>query len=188
MGFCLYYLIRNKKLNALDNNKVVFFSLWILPSFLFFLLIAIHPAVPGHVLIFLPPLLLLTAGSTSYLCNELKALLNRDLLSLMTFIVIMTNLYIFFGFVTPRNYLIYPVSYTSIREHDKSLSSVIKRLKAFDPSTTTLFLTQNSIFWGLSHAIYYLPEYAVYDPEVISHPITEDRKIWGGLNKKYLLD
>lgn len=185
--FCLYYIIRNRKFKTFDKSTIVFFSLWILPSFLFFLLIAIHPSVPGHVLIFLPPLLLLTAGSTTYLCNEMKRLINRDILVAMAFIVISTDLYIFFGLVTPLTYLEYPVSYTSIREQDKSLAAVIKRLKAFAPSSTLLFLSQNKIYWGLSQGIFYLPEYAIYDPKVISHPITEHKKIWGGYNKKTFL-
>ena len=187
LAFCLYYLVRNNKLNALDYNKVVFFSLWILPSFLFFLLIAIHPSVPGHVLIFLPPLLLLTAGATGYLCTEMKRLLNLNFLSVTTFILIVTNVYMFFFFVTPRTYLIYPASYTSIREHDKFLSLVVERLKTFDPETVVLFLDVNRIYFGLFHATYYLPEHTFYDPRVISHPLTEDKKIWGGLNKRIIL-
>lgn len=185
--FCLYYLTRNRRFNTLDKKTAVFFSLWILPSFLFFLLLAIHPQVPGHVIIFLPPLLLLTAGSTVYLCKEMRGLFNRDLLNAMTFTVLLTNLYIFFGFVTPQNYVRFPVSYTSIREHDRSLSLVIERLKEFDPSTTTLFLSQNNMFWGLSQGVYYLPDYTIYDPELISGPVSEPRNIWGGYKKKTFL-
>lgn len=178
--FCLYYVIRNSELKGLDYKNVMFFGFWILPSFLFFLLIAVHPAVPGHVIIFLPPLLLLTSAAAVYLCKEMKGLFNLDFLGATTIVVILTNLYIFFC-------LDYNVSYASIRDQDRILSSVIERLKAFKPSTTTLFLPQNYIYCGLSHAIYYLPEYSVYDPHVITHPLSKDRIIWGGLNRNTFL-
>lgn len=178
--FRLYYTIRNRKLNALDYNKVVFFSLWVLPSFLFFLFIAIHPAVPGHVLIILPPLLLMTAEATSYICSEIKGLINFNPLGAVTFIVILTNLYIFFC-------LQYGVSYPTIKEHDRSLSLVVNRFKALDPDTTVIFLYMKRIYYGLNHATYYLPQFAVYDPKVIPRPLADDKKIWSGFNGRTIL-
>lgn len=178
--FFLYYVIRNRKCISIDTPKATFSSLWILPSFLFFLLISIGPSVPGHVLIFLPPLLLLAAKSTVCLSDELTRLLNRDFLFPITFILILTNLYIFFC-------LTYPVSYPTIREHDRTLSTVIAKMKVFDPTAFVLFMDENDIYYGLSHAIYYLPDYRSYDSGIISFSRKENLKIWGGYGKRTLL-
>jgi 4-amino-4-deoxy-L-arabinose transferase-like glycosyltransferase len=178
--FSGYLVIRNRKLSSHDFGKRAFFTLWILPSFLFFLLIAIHPSIPGHVLIFLPPLLLLTARSTICISNEITRLFNFDIAGAITIILALTNLVIFF-------YLTGPASYRRLVRYDRNLATVINRLSAFDPSKVILLLYQNRIYYGLSHAVYYLPEFTVYDPQVMPHAPPGSKRIWGGIHRKVFL-
>lgn len=174
--FVLYYTIRNRRLSLLDTARVKFFSIWGLPSFLFFLLITISPAVPGHALILLPPFILLAARATIYFIDEMKNISNLDLSVPLISILIFVNLYIFF-------FSKYSVSYLMIREHDRSFLEISKRMRTFDPSNTVLFLSQNYIYYGLTHFIYYLPEYMAYDPGVFPPGV----KRWAGIDGNTVL-
>ena len=71
LGLSAYSLVRNGKLKLLDKDKTLFFSFWLLPPVLFYLLIFIHPSNPGYVLVFLPALFVIAAVSTKHISDEL---------------------------------------------------------------------------------------------------------------------
>jgi hypothetical protein len=154
---CIYYMIRNNRLRNLICGKTLFFVLWILPSFLFHLLIFIHPSVPGYVLIFAPPLFILTAQSIIFLSCEIICHTNRDLSKLFVVVLILINLHIFF-------ISHFMISFHEIIKHDNKLASIIEALKDENPDTTVLFFSHNNIFYNFKHIIYYLPTYTVFDP------------------------
>jgi Protein O-mannosyl-transferase TMEM260-like len=178
--FSSYLVIRNKKLATIDPGKLVFFALWILPSFLFFLLVFIHPAVPGYALIFLPPLLLLTARSVDIASERARHFYKRDSIVAIMIVLTLTNLFVFFCLKGPTSYL-------SLVEIDRNQATVIKHLNEFDPSKVVLLLSMSRIYNGLSHATYYLPEYTVYDPQTIKHAVSDKQKFWGGLHRQTIL-
>ena len=171
LGIAMYSLIRHKKLGSLDRQKTFFFLLWITPSVLFYLLIFIHPANPGYVLIFTPALLILTAAAIGFISDDLKRLMKKDLAPLIASIIIVINTTMFFVY----NY----VSYREIRTHDRDLSIMFDGIKSFPPENTAIFV-EPYIFYGFRHIMYYLPEYRVYLVDVRITPTGERRKTsWG---------
>jgi hypothetical protein len=179
LGLTAYSLIRNKKIKTLDMNKVLFFTLWILPSVLFYLLIFIHPANPGYVLIFLPALFILIAASIGYISNELKHFIEKDVTTAIILIIIIANTFMFF-------FSRYPVSYQEIRTHDRDLSIMLDGIKTFNPLKTAIFIGPY-VFYGYRQIMYYLPQYHVYQVDVRVAPTGEVRKTFWGHNKKTFL-
>jgi MFS family permease len=172
-----FSLIRYKRLGSLDIEKVFFFSLWIMPSVLFYLLIFIHPANPGYVLIFLPALFIVTSVSIEYVSDDLKRFIKRDFSKLIALTIIIVNIYLFF-------FSRYPVSYREIRDHDRNLSIMLEGIKTFNPKTTAIF-AEPYVFYGFRHIMYYLPEYRVYLINVrISSTGERMKTFWGSINKE----
>ena len=172
-----YSLIRKKRIKSLDKNKASFFSLWILPSFLFLLLIFIHPSNPGYVLVFMPALFILTALSINFISADLKDITKKDLSVFIAFVIVIINLFMFFS----TSYL---TSYREIRTHDRNLSMMLNNgIKTYDPSKTAIFILPYS-FYGYRHIMYYLPHYRVYQLDVRIAPSGEVRKTFWGTNRK----
>lgn len=179
VGLAVYSLFRNGKIKCLEKSRVIFFSVWMLPSVFFYLMIFIHPANPGYVLIFLPALLMLTAASIGYISAELKALMKKDIFMPIAVIIIAINICIFFLST-------YPVSYAEIRKHDKALSAILAGIRTFDPAKTAVFV-RPYVFFGYRHIMYYLPEYSVYQVDIRVAPTGERRKTFWGVNRKTFL-
>ena len=99
LGLAAYSIIRNKRLKTLDNSKVLFFATWIMPSFMFYLFIFIHPANPGYVLIFIPALLVLTAFAVGYMAKEFLKIISKDYFNKIAFFTVSINA-LFFYFPT----------------------------------------------------------------------------------------
>lgn len=174
-----YSLIRKKRIRSLDKSKVAFFSLWILPSFLFFLLIFIHPSNPGYVLIFMPALFILTASSIDFIGADIRRLMHKDITTSIVLAIVAINLFMFFS----SRYL---TSYREIRTHDKNLSIMLDGIKKYDPSETAIFIPPYS-FYGYRHVMYYLPRYRVYQVDVRVAPTGEVRRTFWGQDRKTFL-
>ncbi len=175
----VYSLIRRKRLQYVDGNKVKFFILWMLPSVFFYLFIFIHPANPGYALIYIPAVCLLTAISTIYMSNELAAIFKKDLLALIMTILVVTNTFIFLA-------LSLPASYPIIKNHDVDLPVLFNAIKSFEPLKTAVFVGPY-IFFGYRHIMYYLPEYRVYQIDARTTSEGEERRTVWGFNGKTLL-
>jgi len=179
LSLAAYSLIRNKRLKSVERNKLLFFSLWILPSVLFYLMIFIYPANPGYALIFLPALFILIAVSIEYINDELKPLIKKDISALIALFVVAINIYIF---IFSR----YPISYQEIRTHDRDLSILLANIRTCDPLRTAIFVGPY-IFYGYRQIMYYLPGYYVYQVDVRVAPTGEVRKTFWGHNKETFL-
>lgn len=179
LGIAAYSLIRFKNIGGLDKTKVYFFSSWVLPSILFFLLIFIHPANPGYILIFLPALFILSAASIKLIDNDLRKVFQKDIAVALTVIIIAVNAILFF---LPQHF----VSYREIRTHDRNLSTMIEGIKSFNPTTTAIFVEPYT-FYGYRQIMYYLPEYRVYQVDVRVLPTGEVRKTFWGTDKQTYL-
>ncbi len=179
LGIAAYSIIRNKRTHLINNTKALFFTLWILPSILFYLLIFIDPANPGYVLFFMPAIFILLAVSTLYIGDELKKLFEKNSSIFIISILIVMNLLIF---LTLKN----PVAYSEISDYDQNLSLILNEIKLFDPSTTAVFV-EPCISYGYRHIMYYLPEYRVFKVDVRVAPTGEIRKTFWGINRKTFL-
>ena len=175
--FALYYVVRNRRFVTLRNAKIVFLSLWILPILAFHLLIT--PGIPGHMLIILPPLIILISGTITYINEELAGLPKNGITLTVIPILVIINLYIFLV-------MRYPVSYAEIRDHDKNLPIIIGIIKKYDPLTTVLLLDYNYRFYSFIHIMYYLPEYTIYEPRIRNNPSGKLSKFFGKLDGKVL--
>jgi hypothetical protein len=181
LGLALYSLVRNKRLASLDRKKIAYFSLWILPSFFFYLLIFIHPANPGYVLIYLPALFILLASSAEYLGAHMKSIMRRDLATHIAIAVIIFNTAFFF---LSRH----PVTYQEIRTHDSHMLIMLTGIKQHNPDEVAIFVGPY-VFYGYRQIMYYLPEYRVYQVDVRVLPTGEERKtFWGIHGKTYVTD
>lgn len=179
LGIAAYSLIRNGKVKYLEINKVLFFLLWILPSVAFYLLIFIHPANPGYVLIFMPALFILASASIEYISAELESITRENVFVPSVMIIVVINIVIFF-------FSTYPVSYREIKGHDRELSTVLAGIQEFDPGKTAV-IVRPYVFFGYRQIMYYLPEYYVYQVNIWSAPTGEKRRIFWGINRKTYL-
>jgi len=181
LGLSFYSLIRRGKSRSIDRKKVVFFSLWVLPTTFFYLFIFISVQNPGYVLILLPALFLATSFSVVSLGTELKKRYGKNACSWILFVLIVLNTAIFLSFKTP-------VSYPWIKHHDRELSLLMKEIRTFDPGETAIFIN-NYIYYSYRHVMVYLPQYRVYNVDVRESLSGERRKtFWGIHGETYLAE
>lgn len=176
LGLAAYSIMRQRVFGSLDREKILFFSFWILPSVLFYLLIFIHPSNPGYVLVFLPALFILAAASVGYIGRELRKTVKADPTTVIASTLIITNL-LFFLFVKSI------VSYGEIRGHYKDISAVLNSFRAFNPSDT-IIISEPYVFFGFRHFMYYLPEYRVYQIDIRVAADGMVRKTWWGMGRQ----
>lgn len=179
VGLSSYAFLRQGASRPTDGARPLFFAAWVLPSFLFYLTIFIHPSNPGYALIYTPPLLLISARATLNICSELEGLSGRNITLSLTSILLLINTG-FFLFST------YPISWQTIKKHDESIESIRKNMRIFDPMTTVLFV-RPYIFNGFRQVMYYLPQYRVYQIDIVSSPNGKKRNIFWGLNRNTFL-
>jgi len=178
VGFAAYARLR---CGSAQNNvtKLSFFAAWVLPSVVFYLLIFIHPANPGYALIFTPPLLILCARATAYRGAELRRRSGKDSTLLVTSVLLLVNTCVFL-------FSTWPISWRTIKDHDRDLTSIVTELRSFDPSTTVFFVMPY-LFTGFRQVMYYLPKYRVYQINSGSVPPQEKRSIFWGINRNTFL-
>jgi hypothetical protein len=176
LGLAAYSLIRHRRLKMLEMSRVLFFTSWILPSVLFYLLIFIHLSNPGYVLIFLPALFILVASSIVYISDELKQFSKSEFFLQITLVLIAINMIMFFS-------TSYPVSHKWIKNHDRDLKIMIEDIKSFDPLKTAVFVVPYT-FFGFRQIMYYLPEFWVYQVDTRVAPTGEIRKTFWGVNRE----
>jgi len=174
-----YALVRNGKSAVLKGPKAVFLTFWILPSILFYLLVFIHPANPGYVLVLLPPLALICSVALKFLGCELQRLTGKNYHLALVLVVLLTNTGIFLLSSLP-------VSREEVKTHDRNISALIKELSTFNPKTTDLFIGPYS-FYSYRHLMLYLPAFTVYQVDVRTNETGESRKQFGGANRKTFL-
>jgi len=176
LGLAAYSMLRRKRHYDVRKAKSValFVSSWVLPPFFFYLLIFIHPSNPGYILIFLPALLILAGASIVYLSEDVKGIMKRDVLLPISLAVICANAALFF-------FTSYPVSYRSIRNHDRDLEILLDSIRTAEFSNTAIFVGPY-IFFGYRQIMYYLPDYLVYQVDVRVTPEGKKRKTFWGVN------
>ena len=172
-----YMLFRQRRLEVLDREQSLFFSLWAIPSTLFYLLVFIHPANPGYSLVIMPVFFLLTAQSLAFLCVDLKRFWKKNLYHLLAVILVLLNAAWFLRSTSP-------FSYRGILEHKRELISVLDGIRTFPPESTAIFVAKPSVFFGYRHIMYYLPDYRVYQIDRRETSTGETRKTYWGENRE----
>jgi len=153
----LYNVLRGRTVIS-DRGILFFFGFWLMPPFLFHLIIFTHPAVPGHSLIYMVGLLVLAARSIT--CPSMPLKRPR-----WAFVAIVASVNTLFFLFAP-----YPLSAKGIREHDKALAGYIKTIREnFSPADTEIIGTDRFLY-SYRHAMFYLPEFRVHDTVFLSTP------------------
>jgi MFS family permease len=181
LGLATSFIIFNKKIVSVDRKKLAFFSLWILPSLFFYLLIFIDSTSLGYVLIYLPALFILIASSAVYIDAHFKKIMKKDLSTYIIIAVIIVNSALFFFSKSP-------VSYQQIRTHNRNLPIMLTGIKAYDPDKTAIFVYPY-VQYCYRQIMYYLPEYRVYQVDIRVLPTGEERKtFWGTHRETFVTD
>ncbi|HHT9126464.1 MAG TPA: ArnT family glycosyltransferase [Candidatus Brocadiia bacterium] len=183
LGIHLYSVIRKGAIVNLLDTKSIFFALWLIPSVLFYMFIFLHPANIGYSLIFIPGLIILLANSLTFFEKKVETqrsprriCLRHDIASLrwiFTTLIIITNLLLFLKFPTY-------VSVPTIRTLEKNVQVVTSYIRANFSPEETVVLSGNLHYLGFRHAMYYLPDYKVFQTCPIG--LYPDRGIFWGAN------
>ena len=172
-GFFLPYYFRFLRQRISKNGKkgIIFFSLWILPNFLFnAIVVSVHA---GYQMDYLIALVLLSSFAIYKVLNQKKLLL-----VLVVAFIALSNLFIFFWDRDPKFTKPYRPSsfhYTDIRKNDIKLSGKVYYIKKnYRPNTTVLITT--STLW--SPYMYHLKDYRQYSLEALftSNPKLADQR------------
>lgn len=177
LGITMCLLIFNiNKISSVDRKKLAFFSLWMLPSLLFYLFIHFNMGHSGYVLIYLPTLSIIIASSTEYIDAHSKKLMKKDLsIHIIIALIIVNSALFLFSKI--------PVSYQQIRAHNSNLPIMLKSIKAYNPDKTAIFINSYSLY-GYRQIMYYLPKYRIYQVDVRVLPTGEERKTFWGTNRE----
>jgi hypothetical protein len=177
--FAAWARLRRRPARRVDLAKLSFLAVWAAPSLLFYLLVFIHPGNPGYALIYTPPLLILCARATLRLCSELSALRGKDSTVPLVSLLLLANTAIFL--LAPV-----PVSWRTVRDHDRDLAAVLAGLRSFDPAGTAFFVLPY-LFIGFRQVMYYLPQYTVYQVNLATPPPGETGSIFWGTGRNTIL-
>jgi hypothetical protein len=179
LGLTTSLLVFNKKIASVDRKKLAFFSLWILPSLFFYLLIFIDSSSLGYVLIYLPALFILIAWSAEYFDIHFNKLIKKNLSTYIITAVIIINSVLFFFSKSP-------ISYQQIKTHNRDLPIMLAAIKAYDPGKTAIF-AYPYVQYCYRQIMYYLPEYRVYQVDIRVLPTGEERETFWGTNRETFL-
>ena len=154
-------LKKDKNVLLLVNKKIVFFLIWIIPSFLFnVFIVTVHA---GYQMNYLSALILLTSYGMWQVLKH-----NKYLLVSAIAITVMINLSLFFYNRDPEYTKPYrPTSfhYTDIRANDKRFKAKINFVINNYSSRDTIILTTPTLWRPY---MYYLKEYRLYEIDALA--------------------
>lgn len=161
--------------HGVDRETLYFFLLWLLPPFLFHLIIFTHPAVPGHSLIYMGGLIILSAWAVQHVATRIAGMSpgmsSGRTTAAITAIVGAVNTLVFL-------FAPYQLSAKSIRSQDAMLVRYIGAVRSnFSPADTEI-IGSGRFLSSYRHAMYYLPEFKVFDTFFLTTP-DGPRTLWG---------
>ncbi len=157
--FLIYYplfFLKVKKISSNQKKRTIFFAVWLLPSFLFNLLIRTDHA--GHQQVYLSALVFLASFALWKITGKRKFLFYCSLVLIVIF-----NLWNFYTDRDPHNLTTYTQTsfhYTDIRRNDMIYSEKTAYIRSnYEPSKTLLFAM--APMWRVT--MYHLPEYKLFN-------------------------
>lgn len=163
--FSIYIFINIKYIGRLflsfiktsARNKVIFFILWILPAFIFYLLI--HIPKPGYIMTYLPAICIM-AGYLLFCLIKDRIYASLQLILILLFISGI-NIYFFVMFESE-------VSIKKIYSVDKRLSSSIQDIEQYmnyESDSSPIVYIGSNYRPSWRHVMYYLPQIDIINPE-----------------------
>ncbi len=175
LGIHLYSIIRKRALRSLFYGKPLFFIIWLIPSALFYTFTFLHPANAGYSLIFIPGLIILLANSVTYLSEVSRKPSRLKWNWIFAVLIILTNLTVFLKSSAK-------VSVSEIRNLEKKLNLITSYIRNNFSPEDVVVLTDDLVLLGFRHAMYYLPEYKVFQTCPIGlHP---NKGVFWGENRR----
>lgn len=154
----LFLIFRHKiifNLSYFKNKKLTFLILWIIPSFIFYLLILI--AKPGYILIYLPSIAIILG----YIIFELSSDINKIFkgiekqhffIPILIFIILFSSIQFFYSNSD--------FSYAGIQKEDQKYYNTLKYLDSnINPENSIIFTDDENLFRKLT---YFRPNYDIY--------------------------
>ena len=154
--FIFYKFKKVFSLSCLKKVKTLFLSLWIIPSFLFYLIFYI--AKPGYILIYLPAFILIVGYVLLGFSTELNKNFNKIPRNYFVYLLV------FLCIASGTLQFMYPshdiqggiVDYGKIQTADRNMQSINQSLNEFSSNDTVIFMS-NEDNWRKT--IYYFPDY-----------------------------
>ncbi len=180
--FLISWLVPHWERRRIDWLKFKFFTLWIVPALLFYILVIF--TMPGYLLIILPALTILGAMALVALVEQLAAIFPRaeakrwplKLILLIMIINLAVNLYVYLkpiSFVEMQR----PVQGSIVRSNNLWTTLATTIHQDFPAETTIIGIDRPFVSWGLQHFQYYFPEYRVYS-QIIGGIYNPEHKNW----------
>jgi Dolichyl-phosphate-mannose-protein mannosyltransferase len=148
------------------SDAVPFFMFWLLPAFIFHLLIFTHHAIPGYSLIYMVGLFIIAGRALtalSFAAGETPPGKRIFLMKATLYPVLAANAALFL--LVPTQF-----SYEAVKGHDLMVSEYVDVVKRNFSPTDTEIIGSNRFFLSYRHAMYYLPEFRAHDTTVLSGP------------------
>lgn len=161
----MYFRIRGT-VRGVKSNATPFFVFWVLPAFLFHLLVFTHQAVPGHSLIYMVGIFILAGKAVTAISSAIGTMPpeKRGFLRKATlYPVLAANAALFL--LAPTQY-----SYKEIKSHDLLVHEYVDAVKHNFSPTDTEIVGCDRFLLSYRHAMYYLPEFRLHDTKVLSGP------------------
>jgi hypothetical protein len=160
--FGLYVFVRTGAWRGVLIEKLLFFTLWLIPAFLFHIFVFMNPDQAGYSVFFLPALFVLLWPSLRYVLMETNRILGRHrpatpaMVRTIALIIVVAN-GVFFLLSQSV------VSASGIREHDKDLFTIFRGIERnFSPEQTVIVDDNSYQLYNYRHVQYYLRRYRVY--------------------------
>lgn len=139
----------------IKNSKVLFILLWILPTFIFYLLV--YFAKPGYILVYLPSFALVLAYvllCISYDLNGRFKRFSKNFFIILLMLLCITSGIIQFGYTSE-----WTVDYGRIQYVDSDFQHINLSLGRFNSSDTLIFMDDEDNWRKI---MYYFPNYETY--------------------------
>lgn len=148
-----------KHINQFGRNNLLLIT-WLSSGVVFY---SITGATnPGYILSVIPPLIIFSYSSFKSIAETVK--LKKHIIEAVLIVFMLFNCY---DFLFSRK----AISLTEIKNHDLILSRIVFNIKTkFKPDETAI-ITYPFFKLGLRHAVYYLPEYYVFEEEEIKNKV-----------------
>lgn len=170
----------------INIKNLIFWSLWIFPSILFYLFVIF--TLSGYLLIIIPALTIIVAKIIDMIINTIVEAIPRSklkasishivILPMVVIFIISSNIFIYFNSSLYVPWEIQKSVYATINTMNKLWEELIPTIKKeFNPQSTIVGINRPYLTWGQEHFQYYFPEYTA-SSKIIWGRYNPDDKYW----------
>lgn len=182
--FVIYLASPRAEAVKIDYRKLIFWTLWLLPPALFYLLVVF--TIPGYLLVVLPAVVVLVAKATEEVIRGVTLAVTRQpkvrshfiLGATIVVAMMMTGANVYHHYRSDEKLIPEKSTNFTIKSLDHLWDNLIPTIRReFNPQNTVIGIDRAFLTWGLGHFKYYLPEYIVYQ-RIYWGTYNPDNMIW----------